>query len=462
MGDFVKANTPLPAPKTDANPPQGLPSELDAADINNINSALGDLRTHASGWVNLKTYGAVCDGVTDDYPAIVAAVAALGTTSATLLVPGTTRVNTSITIPPTLPVRFEGNAIFLGAVVTYTSWSPPLIDTPANTAALIQMDHNGAGATGYGINILNRADNGAAPTAGAGAGNAITIHNYSDAAPAMQIDNTRGKAFILLKEASNSQNSAGTQGTGDFLELWGYTTGSPNTNLQIGRLTQLMVFVSNDSSRPWQFVTGAGNTGPALQVAQTNAGVCLQVNQTGAGNSINVSHNGATHGVNIVPGAAADGFFPLLVNGRTNALGLTTSQNGAGQNVASITKNGTGAGDCLILVNKGTGKGVNLSDGTNNLWWLDNVGKMNVRTGGTADTAGKAVLVAGTVTVATTAVTANSIIILSRQVGAGTVGLPQVGTITAGTSFRIDSVQPGTASTVQAADTSTIAWRIIN
>lgn len=462
MGDFVKANTPLPAPKTDANPPQGLPSELDAADINNINSALGDLRTHASGWVNLKTYGAVCDGVTDDYPALSAMVAALGTTPATVIVPSTTRVNTNITIPATLPVRLEGGAAFTGSgAVTYTSWSPALIDTAGKTVPVIQIDHYGATVNAsYGINIFNRADNGAAPTAETGAATAIVVHNYSDSSPAVQLDSTRSKPFITMKNATNPVNSAGTQGTSPYFDFWGYTTGSPVDNLLIGELNRFLAFVSFDSSRPWTFQSNT--TGPSLQVTQPNAGVGLNITQTGNGSSVAISHAGATHGVTITPQVGADGFFPLLISGRTNGIGVTTSQNGAGQNVGQFTKNGTGAGDCLILVNKGTGKGVNLSDGTNNLWWLDNVGKMNVRIGGTADTAGKAVLVAGTVTVATTAVTANSIIMLSRQVAGGTVGVPQIGVITAGTSFRIDSVQPGTASTVQAADTSTIAWRIIN
>lgn len=79
--------------------------------------------------------------------------------------------------------------------------------------------------------------------------------------------------------------------------------------------------------------------------------------------------------------------------------------------------------------------------------------KLNIATGTNASI-GTAVLVAGTVTVSTTAVTAGSIIMLTRQVTGGTVGELSVGTITAGTSFVINSAS--------ATDTSTVGYLIIN
>lgn len=65
---------------------------------------------------------------------------------------------------------------------------------------------------------------------------------------------------------------------------------------------------------------------------------------------------------------------------------------------------------------------------------------------------GQAVLVAGTVTVANTSVTASSRIFLTTAISGGTIGILSVGTITAGTSFVINSV---------ATDTSTVNWLII-
>lgn len=66
---------------------------------------------------------------------------------------------------------------------------------------------------------------------------------------------------------------------------------------------------------------------------------------------------------------------------------------------------------------------------------------------------GTATLVAGTVTVNTTAVTANSRIFLSNNANGGTVGALYVSARTAGTSFVITSTS--------ATDTSTVAWLLL-
>jgi imidazolonepropionase-like amidohydrolase len=67
--------------------------------------------------------------------------------------------------------------------------------------------------------------------------------------------------------------------------------------------------------------------------------------------------------------------------------------------------------------------------------------------------AGVATLVAGTVTVNTTAVTANSRIQLTGQADGGTPGFQRVSARVAGTSFTITSSN--------AADTSQVAWLIV-
>ncbi len=89
-------------------------------------------------------------------------------------------------------------------------------------------------------------------------------------------------------------------------------------------------------------------------------------------------------------------------------------------------------------------------------------GKIIYPVGAADSVAGRTALSSGTVTVSTTSVTASSIILLTRVVAGGTVGELQVGTVTASTSFVINSVQPGTASTIQSADTCTVAWLVIN
>ncbi len=83
-----------------------------------------------------------------------------------------------------------------------------------------------------------------------------------------------------------------------------------------------------------------------------------------------------------------------------------------------------------------------------------------------ANSFGTVTLVGGTVTVATTSVTANSIIMLTRQsvgsTGANDLGILSVGTIVAGTSFDINAWTVTNATALQADDVSVIGWMIIN
>jgi hypothetical protein len=83
-----------------------------------------------------------------------------------------------------------------------------------------------------------------------------------------------------------------------------------------------------------------------------------------------------------------------------------------------------------------------------------------------ANSAGTVTLVGGTATVATTAVTASSLIRLYRQgigaTGAAALGIVTLGTITAGTSFVINSVQAANATALQASDVSVVFWEIVN
>lgn len=111
MGVFVTGNTPLPSPKIDATPPQGNPAELDAADINSLWSALDDVRTQATGVVNVKSYNAKGDGTTDDTAAIAAALAVVNASGSTLFFPpGTYPSTAALTIANGASIRGAGRA----------------------------------------------------------------------------------------------------------------------------------------------------------------------------------------------------------------------------------------------------------------------------------------------------------------------------------------------------------------
>lgn len=82
-----------------------------------------------------------------------------------------------------------------------------------------------------------------------------------------------------------------------------------------------------------------------------------------------------------------------------------------------------------------------------------NQGAVILPNSGGAATIGNAVLVAGTVTVNTTAATASAYIILTRKTSGGTLGTAITYTISAGTSFTITSDS--------ALDTSTFTWLVL-
>lgn len=83
------------------------------------------------------------------------------------------------------------------------------------------------------------------------------------------------------------------------------------------------------------------------------------------------------------------------------------------------------------------------------LMQLDDAGSLTL----SGSIVGRAVLVGGTVTVNTTAIQAADEIFLTNRITGGTPGLLSVGTVTAGTSFVINSAS--------GADTSTISWIIV-
>ena len=80
--------------------------------------------------------------------------------------------------------------------------------------------------------------------------------------------------------------------------------------------------------------------------------------------------------------------------------------------------------------------------------------KLSITTGTNASIGQSAAMTAGSITISTTAVTASSLIFLTNALPGGTVGTLSVGTITAGTSFVINSSS--------ATDTSKVNWWIIN
>jgi hypothetical protein len=163
---------------------------------------------------------------------------------------------------------------------------------------------------------------------------------------------------------------------------------------------------------------------------------------------VNVSfanENVTIGGVLIIPKGAATNYVL-----KTDASGNTSWEALSGVSVTSISNT-----DGTLTISPTTGAAVaSIALGHANTWTarqtLDLIGAPT----GAAGIVGSSTLVAGTVTVSTTAVTASSVILLSVKTIGGTAGTLSVGTVTAGTSFVINS----SSST----DTSTVNWLIIN
>jgi hypothetical protein len=139
-----------------------------------------------------------------------------------------------------------------------------------------------------------------------------------------------------------------------------------------------------------------------------------------------------------IKSAAAAGGLAMTVSSSGTNENLTIDAKGSG----TVVINGTATGG-LILGRSTTIKG-NLT--------MNAVGNKFLIPVGTNAVIGTGTLAAGTVTISTTAVTANSLIFLTDT--SGSTGQLSVGTKTAGTSFVVNS------SLVT--DTSTFNWFIIN
>lgn len=213
-------------------------------------------------------------------------------------------------------------------------------------------------------------------------------------------------------------------------------------------------------------VLGFGSTTPRPVHATTLDSTGLTSVSTGAGAVANIGNTTGTIGFFGIaaaarPGATTDikdglALMGLLTNGGATPLNLDGGALNAGTITAATTLTAT-----LGNITATNGDIVRGTAGNKDVY-----SSVASTTAAGANSAGTVVLVGGTATVATTAVTASSIIRLYRQgigaTGAASLGFVTLGTIVAATSFEIRSVQVGAADTLEAADVSVIAWEIVN
>lgn len=182
---------------------------------------------------------------------------------------------------------------------------------------------------------------------------------------------------------------------------------------------------------------------------------------------------------------------PGAIGGTTPAAGTftdltavgTVSLNASGAGVSTIGTGGTGAtnignatGNTAVTGSLTATTTLTATLGaitaTNGNLVLGTAGnKLSVQAASNTATAGAhsfgtVTLIGGTITVSTTAVTANSIILLTRMsigaTGAAALGILSIGTVTASTSFVIRSLLTADATNLATTDVSVIGWQIIN
>lgn len=288
------------------------------------------------------------------------------------------------------------------------------------------------------------------PTIGVGAAN-LSWYTAGASWRGIDIQNANGENISIVTRASNNQAVYGYNWYQNSSGTLVYTTTNAASRMIYDAPTQSWSFASAPSGTAGTtptFTTYAtiGTTtltAPSFTSTVATGTAPLTVSSTTVVPNLNVSQLlGSTW---VSPGAigsttANTGAFTTLTAQSLNTTGSTAPANGVYLPAANSIGISTGSTEGIRIDSSGNllvqrvGSGLRIKEGTN--------AKMGVAT-----------LVAGTVTVSNTSVTANSRIFLTTQSVGGTAGFLVVSARTAGTSFTILS----SSNT----DTSVVAWMIV-
>jgi hypothetical protein len=286
--------------------------------------------------------------------------------------------------------------------------------------------------------------------------NALSVPHYDKRAPGVtDINYPLGKFWLNTLNGNSYQLGYFSVSNGVTSANWtflGSAAGTLNT-LTTDDATVVSPSVGNINiagASPLS-TTGSGSTvtinlSGTVPVASGGTGATTLTGVlTGNGTSAITAHTVTNHGVLL--GGASNAVSSLAVAATGTLLAGSTGADPAFTASPSVTGSIT-AGTTLTA----TSGAITATNGNLVLGTAGN--KISIATGANASAGQSAAMTAGSITISTTAVTASSLIFLTNGLVGGTPGTLSVGTITAGTSFVINSSS--------GSDTSKVNWIIIN
>lgn len=401
---------------------------------------------------NVKDHGAVGNGATDDTAAIQATInLASAAGGIVFLPPGTYNISASLTIANNVIVSGAGQGAT--TIQQNSTTSHALVAADASAIRIQDLRVNGPGSgTGIGIRMtLSTATSSSAL-------------GFSD----MQVSNFGGDGINIAVPQAVRFTRVTARNCG------GYGFNMVGVNFPTSNAVSFnSCYTFTNTSGGFHLFRMVGTSISGCHASTSTAGIGYFIDTCDGVSIVGSSAQSCGTGVQISGGQGNNVKGYLNYDNRGVAVLLTGSTLDASViNATEITPNGTAT--AFLQANSGTNSAVALMNNiTANVFTgvvnvLDDsngniIGGGDIRVGtvgktimvkeGTNAKMGVSTLVAGTVTVSTTAVTANSRIMLTPQNSSGTAGSVYVSARTAGTSFVITSTS-GT-------DTRQVAWLII-
>jgi hypothetical protein len=290
-----------------------------------------------------------------------------------------------------------------------------------------------------------------------GAGNWVTLSAITGSVNQLTGDSgiaTPIAGSIQIKGTAAQISSIGTAGIITLSLIGPYTPATYTAHGVLMGEGATSIVASSAGTSGQVFTSGGAGADGAYQNLGVNSGLTGIVTANGAGA---FTANAVTqHGVLI--GGASNAAASLAVAATGSVLMGVTGADPAFTGSPSFSGSVTaGLGNIQatngnLVLNTAGNKIVSTSVGTT--------------TAAGANSFGSVTLVGGTATVATTSVTASSLIFIWRQsvgtTGAAALGMLSVGTITGATSFVINAWQTANATALQTTDVSVVGWMIVN